>query len=101
MASVESVSRRAAMLLTGVSDVLTFRQNKLWSSAALGAFVLLACYYSGNKDKKPLESALITDPSKVARRVKANQQEYDEDEYDVIIVGGGELWLRYDATCPS
>lgn len=34
---------------------------------------------------------LIGDPGKVGRPVKSREDEYDPEEYDVIVVGGGEF----------
>ncbi|TCD71984.1 hypothetical protein EIP91_000116 [Steccherinum ochraceum] len=83
MSGTEVVSRRAAAILASVSNILTLRKHKLWSSALLGAVVLLARYWSTSK--LPL-NALVNDFSKIA---KAKDGEYDADEFDVIIVGGG------------
>ena len=54
-------------------------------AAAALAFLLVFRYLHR---RKRAYSALYTDPSKLARRVN-EQDDYDFDEYDVVIVGGG------------
>lgn len=44
---------------------------------------------------------LIGDPGKVGRPVKSREDEYDPEEYDVIVVGGGEFtWGDPISGCP-
>ncbi|CAL1716995.1 unnamed protein product [Somion occarium] len=62
---------RTAGLLAGLWFFLTFWHKK------------------DPKKAKKLESKLVTDLSKVGRRVKQDEYGYDPDEYDVVIVGGG------------
>ncbi|TBU48594.1 GMC oxidoreductase [Dichomitus squalens] len=58
-------------------------------SVALTALVLVARYLYGRAGKKGVYSAMFKDPAKVARRLRAGEEKYDFDEYDVVIVGGG------------
>lgn len=88
MTSFEFISSKAATVLSGVYDVLALRKHKLWSSALLGAVILLARYWSTSKSLE--YTAFVSDPTKAARRIKVQAEEYDEGEYDVIVVGGGE-----------
>ncbi|KAI0076020.1 GMC oxidoreductase [Panus rudis PR-1116 ss-1] len=59
----------------------------------LGALLLVLRYLTSRKAKKttrvPREARLIRDLGEVGRRVKDDEYDYDPDEYDVIIVGGG------------
>ncbi len=55
------------------------------TSAVVGVLLLVLRYWTA----KAKETRLITDFAEVGRRVK-HEGEYNEDEYDVIIVGGGE-----------
>ncbi|KAI0368021.1 GMC oxidoreductase [Pilatotrama ljubarskyi] len=56
------------------------------ASAALSAFVIVLRYLYG---KKLPFSAFVLDPAKAARRIRSREDEYDFDEYDVVIIGGG------------
>ncbi|KAI0359706.1 GMC oxidoreductase [Trametes cingulata] len=56
------------------------------ASAALSAFVIVLRYLYG---KKLPFSAFVLDPAKAARHIRSSQDEYDYNEYDVVIVGGG------------
>ena len=65
-------------------------------SVALAALVLVVRYMYGRAGKKIVYSALLKDPAKVARRIRAGEEDYDLDEYDVVIAGGGEcIVLKY------
>ena len=87
MSGAQAISHHAATILATISDVLTLQRNRLWAPAALAAILLIR---HAIRARKAPESLVITNLSKVARRVKTSTDEYDEDEYDVIIVGGGE-----------
>ncbi|KAH9902635.1 GMC oxidoreductase [Cubamyces lactineus] len=56
------------------------------ASAALGALVVVLRYLYG---KNGSYSAFVRDPAKAAKRVSSPEDEYDFNEYDVVIVGGG------------
>ncbi|KAI8980017.1 GMC oxidoreductase [Trametes punicea] len=56
------------------------------ASAALSAFVIVLRYFHGKKDPY---SALVRDPSKVAKHIVDGKDEYEFNEYDVVIIGGG------------
>lgn len=87
MSGAQAISHHAATILATISDLLTLKRNRLWAPAALAALLLIR---HAVLTRKVPESLVITDLSKVARRVNTSTDEYDEDEYDVIIVGGGE-----------
>lgn len=60
------------------------------STAALGALTIALRYWY-SKQGPGAHSALVGDPASAARRVTASaEDEYDFDEYDVVIIGGGE-----------
>ncbi|KAI0775063.1 GMC oxidoreductase [Trametes elegans] len=56
------------------------------ASAAFGAFLLVLRYLYG---KKLSYSAFVRDPAQAAKRIQNREDEYDFDEYDVVVVGGG------------
>lgn len=60
-------------------------------TAALGTLLLaLQLYLSSKKDPARVRRARhVSSPTEVARRVKKDEREYDDDEFDVVIVGGG------------
>ncbi|KAI0648961.1 GMC oxidoreductase [Trametes meyenii] len=53
----------------------------------MGAFAIVLRYLY-KRGLGPL-SALVPDPAMAARRVRSKEDQYDFDEYDVVIVGGG------------
>ncbi|OSC99871.1 GMC oxidoreductase [Trametes coccinea BRFM310] len=57
------------------------------ASAALSAFVIVMRYLYGKNARA--YSAIVTDPAKVAKRIVNKEDEYDFNEYDVVILGGG------------
>ncbi|KAI0787497.1 GMC oxidoreductase [Fomes fomentarius] len=54
--------------------------------AAASVALLVVLRYLYNKQSK---ASPFGDPAKIARRIRARDDEYDFDEYDVVIVGGG------------
>lgn len=59
------------------------------STAALGALTIALRYWCSKQGRA--HSALVGDPATAARRVTGiAEDEYDFDEYDVVIIGGGE-----------
>ena len=57
-------------------------------------FVTWASYGKKSKDKY---NALFGDATKSARRIRQGETKYDFDEYDVVIVGGGEYVRAFHA----
>lgn len=55
--------------------------------AAASVALLVVLHYLYNK--KAAKAGPFGDPTKIARRIRARNDEYDFDEYDVVIVGGG------------
>ncbi|RPD59568.1 GMC oxidoreductase [Lentinus tigrinus ALCF2SS1-6] len=64
----------------------TSRPSKATLAAASVALLLVLRHFYR---RKGTYAALFGDPAKLARRVKSGEDEYDFDEYDVVIVGGG------------
>ena len=61
-------------------------KNATTAAAALAALTIVLRYILNSKTKR----ALITDFRKVGKPVSARGiVEYDPDEYDVVIIGGG------------
>ncbi|KAI0950760.1 hypothetical protein AcW1_007983 [Taiwanofungus camphoratus] len=58
----------------------------LGTSAALGSLTVL---FRLLLTKQVKEYKLISDPNLVSRRIKSSQSDYDPEEYDVVIIGGG------------
>ncbi|KAI0671884.1 GMC oxidoreductase [Trametes maxima] len=56
-------------------------------SVAMSAFAIVLRYLH-KRGLGPL-SALVRDPAMAARRVRSKEDEYDFDEYDVVVIGGG------------
>ncbi|CDO75176.1 GMC oxidoreductase [Trametes cinnabarina] len=56
------------------------------ATATLSAFIIVLRYLYGRNAPYP---AIVTDPTKVAKRISGKEDEYDFNEYDVIILGGG------------
>ncbi|KAI0636071.1 GMC oxidoreductase [Trametes polyzona] len=56
------------------------------ASAALSALTIVLRYLYAKK--KPY-TALVDDATKAARRLRTRGEEYDFDEYDIVIIGGG------------
>ena len=56
------------------------------ATAALSALVIVLKYLHG---KSGPYSAFVRDPAKAAKRVSSEEDEYDFNEYDVVVVGGG------------
>ncbi|EED79286.1 GMC oxidoreductase-like protein [Postia placenta Mad-698-R] len=65
-------------------------RNMLGSSAALGVLILMLRWLSA---RGATAHQLIGDPGKVGRPVKSREDEYDPEEYDVIVVGGVQARL--------
>ncbi len=66
------------------------RRIASWS-VALTALVLVVRYVYSRVGTRGVYSALLKHPAPAARRICDGEEEYDFDEYDVVIVGGGEL----------
>ncbi|TFK90489.1 GMC oxidoreductase [Polyporus arcularius HHB13444] len=62
------------------------RLSKITLAAASVALCLVLRYFHR---RKGTYAALFGDPAKLAQRVKSREEDYDFDEYDVVIVGGG------------
>ncbi len=62
------------------------RPSKITLAAASVALCLVLRYFHR---RKGTYAALFGDPAKLAQRVKSREEDYDFDEYDVVIVGGG------------
>ena len=56
------------------------------ASAALSALLIVLRHLHG---KRSPYSAFVRDPAKAAKRVSSQEDEYDFNEYDVVVVGGG------------
>ena len=68
------------------------------ASAALGALVVVLRYLYG---KNGSYSAFVRDPAKAAKRVSSPEDEYDFNEYDVVIVGGGACLVLCCTRCST
>lgn len=66
------------------------RSAASWS-LALTALLLVVRYIYNRASKRGAYSALLKNPALAARRIRNGEEEYEFDEYDVVIVGGGEL----------
>lgn len=62
----------------------------LGTSAALGSLTVL---FRLLLTKQVKEYKLISDPNLVSRRIKSSQSDYDPEEYDVVIIGGGACFV--------
>ena len=65
------------------------RRIASWS-VALTALALVVRYIYGRAGKRGVYSALLKNPAPAARLIRNGEEEYDFDEYDVVVVGGGE-----------
>ena len=68
-----------------LSDLSRTRPSKpTLAAAAVALAVVLRYLYAKRGAANPLG-----DPARAARRIGGRDDEYDFDEYDVVIVGGG------------
>ncbi|PIL22660.1 hypothetical protein GSI_15352 [Ganoderma sinense ZZ0214-1] len=58
-------------------------------SVVLTSLVLVARYAYSRAGKRGEYPALLGNPAAAARRIRRGEEEYDFDEYDVVVVGGG------------
>ena len=65
------------------------RPSKPALAAASAALILVLRYLYNKK----ANATPFGDPAKIARRLRARDEEYDFDEYDVVIVGGGTSYF--------
>ena len=69
------------------------RPSILAAASVVLSTLFLVTWASYGKKSKDRYSALFGDAAKSARRIRQGETKYDFDEYDVVIVGGGE-YLR-------
>ncbi|GBE87857.1 Dehydrogenase patE [Sparassis crispa] len=87
LARVRSVAELLAMLL---ASVRTRPLKLLGPAAAVSALVLVLRHLCARRaHTQAYTRALAGDPARVARRIQSGDEEYDPEEYDVIVVGGG------------
>ena len=78
-----------------LASVVSITRLHMKRPTLLAAFTLaiLARYFYRRRD---VYATLFGDPAKVARLIRDNEEDYDFDEYDVVIAGGGEcIVLQY------
>lgn len=57
-------------------------------TAAFGALLIVLRFYLTRRKSRKI-SKHITDIFEIARKVKTEEREYDPDEFDVVVIGGG------------
>lgn len=63
-------------------------KNASTTVAAIAALTIVLRFILSSKTKK----TLITDFRQLAKPITGRASEYDPDEYDVVIIGGGASW---------
>lgn len=64
--------------------------NKILRSSTALAIIAIVVRLLSLRFGANTQSKLITDLGRVGQRVQRRQGEYDPNEYDVVIIGGGE-----------
>lgn len=57
-------------------------------TAAFGALLIVLRFYLARRKSRKI-SKHVTDIFEIARKVKTEEGEYDPDEFDVVVIGGG------------